>query len=136
MSASVLVRIWGGGGVRLLCGDVVVLALLGAVATMTAGFTTARGVRPSYAELQAAGRAVATLDLARDGVSEAAGPLGMTRIEVRGGRVRVLSSPCPRQACRHGGWIGAAGEMLVCLPNEVVIRIPGPRAGAIDAVAR
>ena len=118
-----------------MLGDAAVLALLCA-AVIALAVPRAAGGRPARAEIDVAGRVVATLDLARDGVSEVRGPLGVTRVEVRGGRVRVLSSPCPRQACRHGGWIGAAGEMLVCLPNEVVIRLPGQRAGATDAVAR
>ena len=135
MKASLMVRIWGPGGVRLLLGDAAVIVLLCAAVVALAMPKTAGG-RPARAEVEAAGNIVAALDLAREGVSEVKGPLGVTRIEVRGGRVRVLSSPCPRQACRHGGWIGAAGEMIVCLPNQIVIRLPGQRAGAIDAVAR
>ncbi|MHB8834160.1 MAG: NusG domain II-containing protein [Candidatus Methylomirabilia bacterium] len=135
MSASLMVRIWGAGGLRLLLGDAVVLLVLCA-AVIALALPGAAGGRPARAEVEAAGKLPATLDLERDGVTEAVGPLGVTRIEVRDGRVRVVSSPCPRQACRHGGWIGAAGEMLVCLPNEIVIRLPGQRAGAIDAVAR
>ena len=128
-------RIWGPGGDRLLLGDAAVLVLL-AAAVLALAIPRPAGGQPARAEVEAAGKVVATLDLERDGVSEIKGPLGVTRIEVNSGRVRVLSSPCPRQACRHGGWIGAAGEMLVCLPNEVVIRLPGQRAGATDAVAR
>lgn len=130
-----IARIWGPGGVRLLIGDVVVLGVL---ATAVIGLVVSQtaGGRPARAEVEASGRAVAAIDLASDGSSEVAGPLGVTRIEVRGGRVRVLSSPCPRQACRHGGWIDKAGEMLVCLPNEVVVRLPGTSPGAPDAVSR
>ena len=135
MKASLMLRIWGPGGVRLLLGDAAVLVILCAAVIAFAMPKTTEG-RPARAEVEAGGKVVATLELERDGVSEIKGPLGVTRIEVRGGRVRVLSSPCPRQACRHGGWIGAAGEMLVCLPNEIVIRLPGQRAGAIDAVAK
>jgi len=135
MKTSLMNRIWGPGGVRLLLGDAAVIVLLCA-AVIALAVPEAAGGRPARAEVQAAGNVVTTLDLARDGVSEVAGPLGVTRIEVRNGRVRVLSSPCPRQACRHGGWIGAAGEMLVCIPNEVVVRLPGQRSGASDAVAR
>lgn len=135
MKASLLAGIWGPGGVRLLLGDAAVLLLLGA-ALVGLAVPKAAGGRPARAEVEARGRFAATLDLGRDGLSEVAGSLGVTRIEVRGGLVRVLSSPCPRQACRHGGWIGAAGELLVCLPNEIVIRLPGPSAGAVDAVAR
>jgi hypothetical protein len=130
-----VVRLWGPGGARLMLGDAVVLAALAAlVAALLA--PKAAGGRPARADVEVSGRAAATLDLTRDGESEVVGPLGATRIEVRGGRVRVLSSPCSRQACRHGGWIGSAGEMLVCLPNEVVVRFPGRRPGAPDAVTR
>lgn len=135
MRTSPIARLWGPGGVRLLLGDATVIVLLCAVVIAPA-LPKPPGGRPAQAEVEAGGNVVTTLDLARDGVSEIQGPLGVTRVEVRGGRVRVISSPCPRQACRHGGWIGAAGEMLVCLPNEVVIRLAGQRAGAIDAVAR
>lgn len=130
-----MARIWGPGGIRLLLGDAAVIALLAAAVL---AITVPRGAAgpPARAEVEADGTIVALLDLTHDGVSEIEGPLGVTKVEVRGGRVRVLSSPCPRQACRHGGWIGAAGEMLVCLPNEVVIRLPGQRAGATDAVTR
>lgn len=135
MRRSIVARIWGEGGLRLLLGDAAVLALLaGAVATLA----IPRGYRraPRAAQVQASGGFVATLDLTRGAVSEVAGPLGVTRLEVRDGRVRVLSSPCPRQECRRRGWIGGTGEMIVCLPNEVVVRLPGARRGAPDAVAQ
>ena len=135
MKASLMTRLWGAGGLRLLLGDAAVIVLLGA-AVIALALPKAAGGRPSRAEVLVAGKVKASLELARDSVSDIVGPLGVTRVEVRGGRVRVLSSPCPRQACRHGGWIGAAGEMLVCLPNEIVIRLPGERAGAADAVTR
>lgn len=135
MSRALIARVWGAGGARLLLGDCLVLGLLAAFVLAAAAPGTAVG-RPTRAEVQVAGETVVSLELARDGVSEVAGPLGVTRIEVRGGRVRVLSSPCPGQSCRHGGWIGSAGELLVCLPNQVVVRIPGPRPGATDALAR
>ena len=135
MTASPVTRIWGPGGIRLLFGDAAVLILLCA-AVIALCVPKAAGGRPARAEVEVSGNVAATLDLARDSVTEVKGRLGVTRVEVRGGRIRVLSSPCPRQACRHGGWISAAGEMLVCLPNEVVIRLPGQRVGAIDAVAR
>jgi hypothetical protein len=119
----------------LLLGDAVVLGAL-AAAVIALSLPRAADGKPSRAEVESSGKAVATLDLSRDAVHEIEGALGVTRLEVRGGRVRVLSSPCPRQACRHGGWIGKGGEMLVCLPNEVVVRLPGKPPGAPDAVTR
>jgi hypothetical protein len=135
VKAPVVARIWGAGGRRLLLGDALVLAALSAVVIALA-LPQAAGGRPARAEVQIAGQATTVLDLGRAGVTEIRGPLGATRVEVAGGRVRVLSSPCPRQDCRDGGWIGAPGEILVCLPNAIVIRIPGRASGALDAVSR
>jgi hypothetical protein len=130
-----ITRVWGPGGVRPLLGDAVVIGSLAAGVFALVMPKAAWGL-PDRAEAEASWKATATLDMALDGVSEIVGPPGVTRLEVRGGRVRVLSSPCPRHSCRHGGWVGAAGEMLVCLPNEVVVRLPGTLPGAADAVSR
>jgi hypothetical protein len=128
-------RVWGPRGARLILGDAAVLGIL-AAGVFAVLVPRAAGGLPSRAEVEVSGKAAALLDLSHEGVSEIAGPLGLTRLEVRGGRVRVLSSPCPRQSCRHGGWIGSAGEVLVCLPNEVLVRLPGRLPGAPDAIAR
>lgn len=135
MRAPLLRRVWGAAGARLLAGDALVLALL--VATVVAA-SLPRGAGGGHARAQVvvSGERAVTLDLSRDGVHEVLGPLGVTRVEVRAGKVRVLSSPCPRQICRHGGWIGAPGELLVCLPNEIVIRVPGERSAGPAAVSR
>lgn len=135
MRRSAIAALWGPAGARLLLGDAAVIAALAAV-VITLSLPREAGGGPARAEVESSGRVVAVLDLARDALHEIPGALGVTRLEVRGGRLRVLSSPCPRQACRHGGWIGEAGEMLVCLPNEVVVRLPGRRPGAPDALSR
>lgn len=51
---------------------------------------------------------------------EVAGPLGVSRIEIRGGRVRVAVDPSPRQLCVRQGWIPPGGA-AVCLPNRVSV---------------
>jgi hypothetical protein len=128
-------RIWGPSWPRLLVGDAIVLALLVAGIVAVSLPRPASGSRPR-AEVLVGGERVATLDLSRDGVHELLGPQGVTRIEVRGGRVRVESSPCPRQICRHGGWIGKPGELLVCLPNEVIVRVQGEGPEDPAAISR
>ena len=135
MKDSLLRRVWGTSGARLLVGDILVLCLLGA-AVVASSLPRAAGGSPARAEIVVSGEKALTLDLSRDGVHDVLGALGVSRVEVRGGRVRVLSSPCPRQVCRHGGWIGAPGTLLVCLPNEIVIRVPGEPSGDLSAVSR
>lgn len=135
MKGSPIARLWGPGGVRLAIGDAVVLGMLGAL-VLSLFRPGAAGGRPAGVAVEVSGRTATVLDLARDAQLEVAGPIGATRIEVRSGRARVLASPCAGQSCRHGGWIGTAGEMLVCLPNQVVVRVAGSARGAPDAVTR
>lgn len=135
VKASLIRRVWGSSGARLLVGDALVICLLGAGIFAASLPRAARG-NPACAEIVVSGEQALSLDLSRDGAHDVLGPIGVTRVEVRGGKIRFLSSPCPRQVCRHGGWIGAPGSLLVCLPNEIVIRVPGQPPGDLDAVAR
>lgn len=71
------------------------------------------------------------------------GPLGVTMAEIRNGRARVVSSPCPNQLCVRRGWTDGSGRPLVCAPNRVLITPPGDsgRSGSgggetVDAVSR
>jgi hypothetical protein len=48
------------------------------------------------------------------------GPLGVSRIEIRDGRVRIASDPSPRQLCVRQGWIPPGGA-AICLPNRVSV---------------
>ncbi len=70
---------------------------------------------------------IAELDLKEDRRLTVTGPLGETEIEVRDGRVRVVRSPGPYKLCIKRGWISRPGEALICLPNRVIVEIPGQR---------
>lgn len=50
-------------------------------------------------------------------------------IAVENGSVWVTDTTCPDALCQAGGKISAAGEMLVCVPAGVVIRIPADTNG-------
>ncbi len=62
------------------------------------------------------------------------GKLGTMTITVRDGQIAVTESPCPQQVCVHSGAIYRSGELLVCVPNRVVIRIPGHSNNSLDMV--
>jgi hypothetical protein len=65
------------------------------------------------------------------------GPLGETVVEIGGGRVMVLSSPCTNQTCVAAGHIRRPGNWTACLPNKVLVSIEGKEDedGTIDAAA-
>jgi hypothetical protein len=133
--SSPFTALWGSGGGRLFAGDLAVLVVFIALSFFFFALGGSRGAATSI-EVEVSGRSVLTVDRDDTGVREVKGRLGVTRIEIRGRQVRVLSSPCPLKLCQRAGWIGTAGEMVVCLPNEVVVRLPGSLPGSTDAVSR
>ncbi|MCK4352788.1 NusG domain II-containing protein [candidate division WOR-3 bacterium] len=55
------------------------------------------------------------------------GPLGYSIIEIDGGKVRMLHSPCPLKICMHQGFIKNPNETIICVPNKVMIRMTGKK---------
>jgi hypothetical protein len=53
------------------------------------------------------------------------GPVGKSIIEFQDSRVHMLWSDCPDKICMKMGWIAEAGQVVVCMPNKVVISIRG-----------
>jgi hypothetical protein len=51
------------------------------------------------------------------------------RIEIKGGRIRVAESDCPKGVCKHVGWVRTPGRSIVCVPNKVLIELRGERRG-------
>jgi hypothetical protein len=67
----------------------------------------------------------ATLSLDQARSLNITGPLGTSRIVIDHGRARVASDPGPRQYCVKQGWLTRAGEVAMCLPNQVSIELLG-----------
>jgi len=51
--------------------------------------------------------------------------MGTNLIAIEGGSVYMKSADCPNQICVHSGRISAAGQMIVCLPNRITVKITG-----------
>ncbi len=58
---------------------------------------------------------------------------GYNNIVIKNGKVSVTESDCPDQLEIKAGTIFRSGEMLVCLPNRLVIRIEGGKE--VDGLA-
>jgi hypothetical protein len=46
-------------------------------------------------------------------------------IEAKNGQIRFLNATCPDKVCVHTGWISRPGQIAVCLPDGVMIKITG-----------
>jgi hypothetical protein len=87
-------------------------------------------------EIRSADGLVGQFALNGDRTVEVPGPLGTTVVQIRGGRARIASSPCPKGICRHMTDIGSEGGMVACVPNQVVVRVSGEREDGLDGVTR
>ncbi len=61
---------------------------------------------------------------------------GIFRIQIRNGSVWVEEAHCPRQICMKAKKISRAGQMIVCIPNHILIRIEGQSEGTLDGVTQ
>lgn len=100
-------------------GDVLVLILSLLAVIIVARIGTAGG--DDRVLIKQAGHDYAEASLRVNQVIDVPGPLGITRVEIRDGRVRVLADPGPRQICVRQGWL-AKGETALCLPNQVTVQ--------------
>jgi hypothetical protein len=114
-------------------GDKILIAALLLVSLASLFFIDRLIPRGSVAVVAVDGQERLRLTLSQDGRREVAGPLGETIVEVRDGRARVVESPCPHRICVRTGWAARSGDMIVCVPNRVVVRVEGAREGDVDA---
>lgn len=56
------------------------------------------------------------------------GALGEITLRVEKNGIRVVRSTCPNQVCVKQGAVRHPGEMLVCVPNRLVVLIHGEEA--------
>lgn len=66
------------------------------------------------------------LDLSKDTELVIHGAWGGTNtLIIENGQARISDASCPDKLCIHQGPISQTGELMVCLPNEVIVRIDG-----------
>jgi hypothetical protein len=102
------------------------LTLLGGVAfTIWVTLAVWSGGIADTALIRSGGKVFKEVPLSRDQQIEVPGPLGVSIITVEKRRARISSDPSPRQYCVRQGWLQQAGEIAICLPNEVSVELTG-----------
>ena len=77
---------------------------------------------PVKAEIYHEGELVKSLSLEEDICFEILGDY-TNEITVKDGRISITASDCPGEDCVHSGAISSTGRSIVCLPNEVEVRV-------------
>ncbi len=83
------------------------------------------GAAADKAIIRSGGKLFREVPLSRDQQIEVPGPLGNSVITIEKRRARITSDPSPRQYCVRQGWLQQAGEIAICLPNEVSVELTG-----------
>ena len=97
------------------------LVLAGGLA-LVAGLALHAPAAADRVTIKQGGRTFLESGLRIDRLIAVSGPLGITRVEIRDGRVRVQADPSPRQLCVRQGWL-RPGEAAICLPNRVSVEL-------------
>jgi len=61
--------------------------------------------------------------------------LGTNYVVIEDGKVGISDADCPDKLCVKDGYISNPGEILVCLPNKVVIEIKGQQKAEFDEIS-
>lgn len=77
---------------------------------------------------------VAEVDLQQNGALEVDGVLGRVTLIVAEGGIRVATSSCPNQYCIKQGAVRRAQQVLVCVPNHLLVVIGGQERTNLDAI--
>ena len=83
------------------------------------------GGAADQAIIRSGGKIFRVLPLSRDLELEVPGPLGLSKISIHNRQARIISDPGPRQYCVRQGWLIRAGEIAICLPNQVSLELSG-----------
>jgi len=82
------------------------------------------------------GKMVATSSLKKNQSFKIMGPVGETRIEIKDSKIRVQTSDCPQKICVKTGWIDRPFQLIVCVPNKIVISIEGEKRDYFDVITQ
>lgn len=77
--------------------------------------------------IRSGGKIFREVSLSNDQQIEVHGPLGISLIAIQNRKARIASDPSPRQYCVRQGWLQQAGEIALCLPNQVSVELTGSK---------
>jgi len=74
------------------------------------------------------------ISLGVDGRYPVSGPLGTAYLVVENGRAHLENASCPLKICEAMGPIDRSGQVIVCMPNQIIVKVLGPEE--VDAISR
>lgn len=127
-------------------GDIFLLAIFVAAALLIAfsPFLQCRGFsgkdsQPLVLKIRISGELYGTYDLNKNQSIQIQNQYGSNTLSIQNGTVSMTESDCRNQICVQTGPIEAPGQMIVCLPHQLIAEIiasPDSVAPSYDAISR
>jgi hypothetical protein len=113
---------------KLLKGDFLIIALVLAFAVSIALYFLLPKGTENIALITQDGKILKQLDLttAQD-ETFVLDVNGHYKLEILNKKLRIVEADCPDKVCVATGYIGKAGQIIVCLPNKLAIEIKGQK---------
>ena len=84
--------------------------------------------QPSKLKIRQGDQIFGTYDLDQTRELQIKGPAGISTININQGKVRFKQSPCRNQYCVHQGWLSHAGQVAICIPNQISLQLLGKQS--------
>lgn len=81
----------------------------------------------SKLKIRQANQIIGIFDLNQNRELHIKGAMGESQISIQNGQVRFKQSPCRNQYCVHQGWLSRAGQVAICLPNQISLQLMGAK---------
>jgi len=114
--------------------DLILLIIILALSVL--GFILLRSPASEDAQIEVsiAGEVTNTYSLNKDAKYEIKSEYGYNTILVENGQVSVTDTDCPGKDCMNFGAISKEGQVILCLPHKLSVRIVGVKGG-LDAIS-
>ncbi|MBN1352496.1 NusG domain II-containing protein [candidate division KSB1 bacterium] len=121
----------------LTTGDKILIAGIAAISVFSMLLMSAFSTPGSFVVIDAAGNQHYRYRLAENRTITCEGPVGKSVIQIQDGAVSVQTSDCPQKICVKSGAIQKCGQLIVCVPNKIIIKIEGEdNRRTLDVITR
>ncbi|MHA1344700.1 MAG: NusG domain II-containing protein [Promethearchaeota archaeon] len=86
--------------------------------------------------IELSGTIYGVYDLNTNKIIDLKGPQSRVKINIENGYVFVSESGCPQKICKRMGKKNRINELIVCIPNRLIIRIEGKMKDNYEFITR
>jgi hypothetical protein len=117
----------------LTTADKLLIAVFACLVVASFAFVNALSGEGSVVLIQVDGAIVHKTSLRETHTIAVHGTQGQLTVEIREGKVAITQAQCPNHICVKTGWRAHSGEIIVCVPNNAVVRIAASRENEVRA---